>query len=320
MTRRKRRYDGWADAKALLEQALRQHLGKSAKIEVGRVRNLGNGLCRRGFISDVEVEGNPEWSRAYVVLRQLPDAEPDCGQGTEHEAKVLVGLAQADLSLRIPEWIATLDDEGRPALVETAVRGLPLDLRAGRQGGVLPWQVVADVAAAVHGVDTELCDDLRGHPTRRQHAEEAMAACDDLEEPLVSDVRAWVSEHLPPASPSVLLHGDLLGQNIRLTFDDSRPGLIDFDRAQLGDPAYDLAIVTRGSRHPFKTKGGLALLLEEYEKFKGQEVTIEQVQLHELCLVTGWYRGSIGADSGHPPAFYLDQLKSIFQRAIAKPS
>lgn len=315
--RRHRRNYGWIQAKVLLEEALRRRLGESAPIEIGRVKNRGSGLCRRGFIAWVDVEDNPEWSRAYIVLRPLSEPDPDCDRGTEHEAKVLAGLAKADLPLRIPELIDILEDDGRPALVETAVEGYPLDLRPSRQGGVIPWQVVAEVAAAVHDVDTDLFDGLRGHPTYRHHAETESAVFEGFDEPLVREIHAWVSEHLPPPTPSVLLHGDLLGQNILLSLDDEPPGLIDFGAAQLGDPAYDFAIVTRGHRRPFKTDDGLALLLEAYRACNGQEIGLEEVYFYELCLVAGWYRESLAGSPGHPPEEYHRQLESVFQRATS---
>ena len=68
--------------------------------------------------------------------------------------------------------------------------------------------------------------------------------------------------HLPPATPSALLHGDLLGQNILFSLDGEPLGLIDWEQTELGDPAYDLAIVTRGVKRPFKVSGGLDLLVE----------------------------------------------------------
>ncbi len=43
-----------------------------------------------------------------------------------------------------------------------------------------------------------------------------------------------MEEHLPPATPSTLVHGDLLGQNILLGL--SKPdAVIDWEYAQLGD-------------------------------------------------------------------------------------
>ena len=82
------------------------------------------------------------------------------------------------------------------------------------------------------------------------------------------------------------MHGDLLGQNI-LVDPDGSPSVIDWEYAQRGDPAHDLAIVTRGVRRPFQVERGLEKLLEAYHRHGGTGVTIEQVRLHELCRWPG---------------------------------
>ncbi len=63
--------------------------------------------------------------------------------------------------------------------------------------------------------------------------------------------------------PSIrpLLHGDLLGQNILLAADGPHH-VIDWEHVKHGDPAYDLAIVTRGVKQPFQIANGLDRLLE----------------------------------------------------------
>jgi aminoglycoside phosphotransferase (APT) family kinase protein len=74
------------------------------------------------------------------------------------------------------------------------------------------------------------------------------------------------------------VHGDLLGQNILLGVDD-RDAVIDWEYAQFGDPAYDLAIVTRGVWRPFQIEKGMERLLEAYAKAGGAEVTRAHVNL-----------------------------------------
>ncbi|MCP4962857.1 MAG: phosphotransferase, partial [Actinomycetia bacterium] len=167
----------------------------------------------------------------------------------------------------------------------------------------------------VHGADTGLLEGLGGHATRREHAQANLAVFDGLEDPLVRDAHAWALEHLPPPAPAALIHGDLLGQNILLLFDDDRLGLIDWENAQLGDPAYDLAIVTRGLRRPFKTDDGLARLLDAYAEAGGAPVTAAEVHLWELWLITGWYREALEGAPGHAPSQYLNHLRGILSRA-----
>jgi hypothetical protein len=127
----------------------------------------------------------------------------------------------------------------------------------------------------------------------------------------------WKHQHrmLGPGADAV---GDHLlqvrGRNTVLVFgidDDS----MSLDYACLGDPAYDLAIVTRGSRDPFKTAGGLNKLLDAYREHGG-DVTAAAVHLHELCLVASWYRNALEERGGEAQAQqYLGQLRNILRRA-----
>lgn len=107
--------------------------------------------------------------------------------------------------------------------------------------------------------------------------------------PETRDARAWALENLPPNEPACLLHGDLLGQNLILSLDDEPLGIIDWSEARIGDPAYDLAIVTRGTRQPFKVSDGLQRLLDTYNAQSRYTVTAKQVHLHELYLLAGFY-------------------------------
>ncbi len=317
MSRRHRRRHRWREASSLLKAALRRRAGDSARIDVGRLDYLGKGLSRSAYAAEVEIAGDPRGARPYVVLLPNADAESGYDRRTRREAEVLRILPRRDLPLRVPELVAMIDDGGRPGLIETRVAGMSLANGGGRWAVPAPWQIVAEVAVAVHGVKTGLFEGLGGHSTRRGHAQAELAVFDGLDDPLVRDARAWALEHLPPLAPAALLHGDLLGQNILLLLDDDRPGLIDWENAQLGDPAYDLAIVTRGLRRPFKTSDGLALLLDAYAREGGEPVTAPEVYLYELWLITRWYREALAGEAGHPPEQYLNQLRGILSRAVA---
>jgi hypothetical protein len=68
----------------------------------------------------------------------------------------------------------------------------------------------------------------------------------------------------------------------------------------LGDPADDLAIVTRCSRRPFKVADGLARLLESDNARSEVELTPSEVHLHEFSLAARWYLDEAEASPGQP--------------------
>ena len=80
---------------------------------------------------------------------------------------------------------------------------------------------------------------------------------------------------------------------------------IDWEYAFIGDPAYDLAIVTRGAKRPFQASGGLERLLEAYLSSGGQEISKSDVREHELLLFLGWYEQSLARWRGiQSPEFF----------------
>lgn len=310
----------WARAKRLLRDAFVRRVGRTAIFEIGWVQFLGDGLCRKAFIAEVSLRPDPEdLSDNYVVLLPRPDAERSYDERAWSEARLLTRLASLDLPLRIPKILGLLSDGGRPAIIETAVHGVPLDLRAGRQASLRPWEIVAEAAAEVHALNGEsLSPDWKmpGFGTRRDHALASLSILEGRPEPLLRVIHAWALENLPPAEPSVLIHGDLLGQSILLAPGEPL-GLIDWEWAQLGDPAYDLSIVTGGARRPFQIDGGLDRLLGDYAA-RSSEIKREHVHLYELCMIARWYVESLQRERerGQPPEHYLSQLSGAFRRVI----
>lgn len=304
---------GWARAKALLGAALARRSPESA-VEIGRVTRAGQGLSRDAFVAFVElVPDRDALSGPYAVLLPRWDAIEGVDARTRREANLLSRLARLDLPFRVPIVLATLPDGGRLALVRTWLEGIPLELRAGRQQRVRPWEVVGQLAATVHSLDLgPFADILPGDDTRRAHAETRLLAWEDVGIPEARAALAWAREHLPPPDPSVFVHGDLLGQNILLD-PEHPPALIDWEYSRRGDPAYDLAIVTRGVRRPFQMAGGLQRLLEAYARNGGCAVQAEHVHVHEIGILGAQYRDSFGA-SGDQTEQPLTQLRSLLRR------
>jgi aminoglycoside phosphotransferase (APT) family kinase protein len=242
------------------------------------------------------------------------DTPDDLVERTTRELRLVARLRSHSFPFHLPAMVGACADGAHLAMVRRYTAGVPLDLRAGRQGVVQPWNVVAEIAAAIHQVPGEaVADLLPGSPTNELHARMAIAVVDETDPPEMRDARQWVLDHLPPPEPSVLLHGDLLGQNILLAPATS-PTVIDWEYARCGDPAYDLAIVTRGVKRPFQTADGLARLLEAYQRHGGREVKPQHVHVHELALIAAFYRAALNEHGALAAEQQLDRTRALLRR------
>jgi aminoglycoside phosphotransferase (APT) family kinase protein len=287
-------------------------------VKIGPVKKLGAGLSRDIYVAEVEVAPDPQdLSGIYVVPLPRRDAVPGLDARTSLEVALLERLAKIHVPFRVPRVIGIVLDADRPVLVREFLSGIPLDLRAGTQTGVQPWEVVGRLAAAIHKIDLRgFCDVLPGHATSLDHRLAALKAFSGLETSEVQDAYAWARAHVAPEAPSVFLHGDLLGQNVLLCPEEA-PALIDWEYAMRGDPAYDLAIVTRGVRRPFQVERGLVRLLEAYGAAGGAPLTETHVRFHEICLAAGWYREALAGTGFEPPDQARQRLLGILRRAQA---
>jgi aminoglycoside phosphotransferase (APT) family kinase protein len=313
---------GWARARAVLAQLAREQSSRHSTIEIGRVTKVGMGLSRAVFAAALSVQPDDNGlSGYYAVLLPGSDPVPGLDQRVRTELRVLRALHDHAFPFRVPRPLGAVPEHYGLALAREFVPGIPLDLRAGRIASVQPWRVVAEIAAAVHGVNPPLpIDTASTCRTRRDHALEAIKVLEQLDDRDAKLARAWALEHLPPAEPAALLHGDLLGQNILLDPTASpRWAVIDWEYARTGDPAHDLAIVTRGVRKPFQIERGLELLLDAYEAASAGRAAVlkEHVRIHELALVATWYREALEGVRGHEPVEQAHgRLRRVLQMSI----
>jgi aminoglycoside phosphotransferase (APT) family kinase protein len=312
---------GWARARAVLERLAQSQSPPHSKIEVGRVMKIGDGLSRDAFAAELTVDPDLDaLSDVYAVLLPRNGALPDLNVRTHQELRLLAWLSGQALRFRVPRPLGVMPDRHGIALARSFIRGVPLDLRAGRQPSLRPWQVVGEIAAAIHGLDLSSAPALFvDHGTRRDHALASLAILGQLEEPEAKDAHAWAMEHLPPALPSSLVHGDLLGQNILIDPGEERPfAVIDWEYAMRGDPAYDLAIVTRGKRTPFQQPDGFRALLESYAAC-GHALAADHVRVHELGMAGHRYFEALkeGPGEGRPPEESLALIRRVLKMASA---
>ena len=315
---------GWVRARRALESVFDTSATGDASVDISRVHRLDQGLSRTGFWADVRIDpDSDEQSGRYVVLLPNHDIESSFDARVAHEVRLLERLSKRRVSFRTPKIAGVVREAGHPVVVESFVPGIALDLRASRQPWVKPWQVVGEVAAAIHALDTTILDGaLDAYATRRGHAEAELSVFEGLDDPVVDDALAWAREHLPPPTESAFVHGDLLGQNILLPLPDEpdlRPGIIDWEFALRGDPAMDLAVVTRGVRRPFQIDRGLDRLLDSYATAGGVDLTAAEVHFWELCMAAHWHRDALDAKRRvHPPEQELRRVRSVLERAIAR--
>lgn len=314
--RRGRSLGAWTRARAVLRRAFETEDG-STQVEIGRVVKIGHGTYRDAYVTHVDFVPDPsQRSGRYAVLLPRENAPAALDERTRREVAVLEKLMGLDLPFRVPQGVAAVEDDGRLALVRRFRDGFTLDMRGERQRGLEPWRVIGGLAAAVHGLDVAVFSDvLSGAATRREHAEASLRVFEQMEETAAREALAWAREHLPPDTPAVCLHGDLVGDNV-LLMPDQQPLVIDWEYAQLGDPAYDLARVTRGGRQPFKRDDGLQRLVDAYAACGGvPEVDAAHVRLHELCFAGRRHLRESASNEREDGDAGLAQLRDILDRA-----
>ena len=307
---------GWARAKALLAWAFGACYSPGTDVQVGRVTKVGDGMSREVFAARVDLSPDPNHlSGVWAVL--LPGNQTtaeDCCRWVR-EVWTLGQLARLQLPFRVPAALGAFPEGDHPVAIRQFIEGVPVDLRAGRMRNVRPAELVGQLSAAIHAVDvSDWPHRPPGGATCREHAEEMLRNFDDLDGTEAEPAREWAAHHLSPKRSAGLVHGDLLGQNI-LLYPDEKPALIDWEYCRMGDPAYDLAIVTRGVRRPFQMDRGLERLLDAYAAAGGYPITSSEVHFHELCLSATWYHAALQETGSEPPDQALARIHRVLRRA-----
>ncbi len=256
--------------------------------DIERVKWIGDGLHRKAYTT--RVDGEP------VVILLQRDEDPEVAQATRRQAQVLHILDRLNLPFRTPRLLGLVEEALGPALIETGLAGLQLPMKPLEQGPQ-PWTRIGTLAAQVHSISpSDFAHVVPHHKTWRAHVDAKIAALGEPRFPLLRDAIAWCQAQHTPEAPACFLHGDLLGQNIMLGLFDDAPGLIDWAECSIGDPASDLAVVTRGGRKPFKTSEGLARLVEAYNEAGDVELSCEAVRVHEVLMQASWVTTAAARD------------------------
>ena len=316
-----------------IENAFRElsNLGQDVSVN-GKINRIGEGLWHDNYWFWITGKSlPPEWTERAYVLRLLVQREewqegPEPKERLLRESQTLLKLKELELGYPTPEFICSVRDRSEPiGMIETAVPGASMEMFKDET----TLRSIARVAAAVHRLERRTFSHLQNSFDRAQHA---MQRLDEItksifdEFPLANEAREWIIGHLPSSEISpCLLHGDLLPQNLVIDLkgwqrETARIGIVDWEMARIGDPAYDLAIVSRANRKVLGVNNGSNLLLQAYLDAGGQPITLLNVRVHEILLVLNWLQESWQAYQkperrGQPPEFYEQQLRSVLRRA-----
>lgn len=254
---------------------------------IGGARFLGRGLEFSAYLVLITL-GNR--GREVVARVSEERATPKWWAKVRREVAVLGALATRSLPFQTPRVLALREIEQRLVMVQEPCGGFALDGPIAKRTQL--GEVIGRAAATIHGLPvdelTGEARDLFETPTAREHTlawrdQLAAEAPDHLQSAL-----DFVGENLPEDVPGVLLHGDLLPQNFRMDFDDTL-SVLDWSNVKVGSPAYDLAIVTRGTRKLLGQGNARNEMLDAYNQATARPVTRRQLGIHEILLRVGFY-------------------------------
>jgi aminoglycoside phosphotransferase (APT) family kinase protein len=186
-------------------------------------------------------------------------------------------------------------------------------------------KVIARVAAAVHKLPKSEFTHLKDRVNSRVHVTELLGELprsifDEFEE--AAQARDWILNHLPNERQSTVLHSDLLPQNLLADdYEANSIAVVDWQEAKIGDPAYDLAVVTRGARMPLGVGRGLERFVDICNEVAEQEVAVYAVVVYELLFHLDWLADAVKRRGqkqigGHAPEHFAASVGSILRRAV----
>jgi aminoglycoside phosphotransferase (APT) family kinase protein len=273
-----------------------------------------------------------EWQDKSLLLRlstqkRLLRSKTEATQYLVREAQTLQALKEAAFGFETPELICMVKSEARQpvGLIENWVWGMSLQFYTNSIYADRIIPTIAAVAAAVHRLPPGRFGHLPAFPDSRTHILKDLESLPPAlfrKYPTVRAVREWILSRLPASRPATVLHGDLLPQNIHCgeNRDEWKTAVIDWEFAEIGDPACDLAVVTRGDRRLMGTNNALRHLLDNYRESGGIDFSVADVHIHEMLMLLKWLWSSAqghrrGQTEGHGPDHYAQRLESLLRRA-----
>ena len=334
MARRYQRKTDWHWLRSITEGSLNASGKFPFSVSVdGKIEWIDSGLYHDNYrFWIVGPELPEEWQDKSLLLRlstqkKVPRSKTETVQYLLREAQTLQALKDAGFAFETPELVCMVKSEARQpvGLVENWVWGMSLQFYKDSSDADRIIPTIAAVAAAVHRLPPGRFSHLPALPDSRTHILKELKSLSPAlfrEYPAAQAARKWILSRLPVNRPATVLHGDLLPQNINCGENKGewKIAVIDWEFAAIGDPAYDLAIVTRGDRRLMGKNNGLQQLIDNYRETDGIDLSLADVHIHELLMILKWLWESAqghrkGLTEGHGPAHYAQRVESLLRRA-----
>ena len=327
---RRRHYTDWRHLQFLIESNLNGSGVMPVEVEVdGKILPVERGLYHDNYRFGIRGAGLPgDIEERYLFLRLIPARGNDRSESENvtslrREISTLQAVADAAFKFDAPRFVCEVRDacDDVKGFIETCIAGPPLSTlkNSERVEKAIRW--IGQVAAGVHQLPRTKFDHLAAHADSRAHVLTELERFPEwlaTEYAVASDAMEWIRSHLPER-PSVVLHGDLLPQNILCDIMQAEQlALVDWEFARIGDPAYDLAIVTRGQRRVLGKPNAPMLLLDAYRESGGQDVQMNDIRIHEMILSLNWILESHEAKKngtlrGEGPEMYARRLERLMR-------
>ncbi len=183
-----------------------------------------------------------------------------------------------------------------------------------------------EVLARIHAIDVDaagLADMLQARtPEQLVHESWDLYQAYATPQPMIDYAARWLLEHLPPALPPRLVHGDFRNGNLMVSAEHGIVAVLDWELAHLGDPLRDLGWLCTNSWRfgrsdlPVGGFGALDDLLAGYASVSGTAVDPAHVK---FWIVFGSFWWSVGCLS--MAQFYrLGADKSVERATIGRRS
>lgn len=285
-----------------LRDGLAEAFGRS--VEVREVSLLAGGASKEAWSVDVALGGE---TLELLVRRDTGGVIYTDMLSIEDEFRVV--LLAHEAGVKAPRPYGYLPDlAGRPAFAMQRVEGetigrrivqLP-ELAAARER--LPEQM-AEQLALIHSIPLERAGFLpgaRAEPAAPVFVGSLAALLDEIPEPhpAIELGLAWLREHEPASHGIVLMHGDFRLGNL-VVDEGGLAAVLDWETAQTGDPAADLAWpLVRAWRFGVDGRrlagvGGAERYLERYNELSGRAIGLAELAYWELAGNVRWALGAL---------------------------